>query len=104
MLPKNVMSGEVASRPARETALPPLNSSKWFPPTSRDTKIACRPPTSSDQTTHGTVGVPGVSVPVATRGSSAPAVGFLLREQASSAATDAAHGPKPVPVASSGLV
>ena len=42
-------------------------------------------------------------VPVATRGSSASADGFLLSEQASSAAIDAEHGPKPEPEVSSGF-
>ena len=40
VLPKNVMSGWLASCPAGEIGLPPLNSSKWSPPTRRETKIA----------------------------------------------------------------
>src|SRR5690242_11043160 len=50
---------------------------------------------SSAQTTHGTVGVPGVRVPAATRGSSASLLGIAFSEHASSAPVDAAHGPKP---------
>ena len=72
---------------------PPLNSSKWSPPTSRATKIACLPePVSSAQATHGTVGLPGVSVPAATRGSSASCSGLAFSEHLSSALVDAAHG------------
>ena len=93
VLPKNVMSGWLGVLVGRETGLPPLNSSKWSPPTSRDTKIAWRPPpTSSANTIHGTVGPPWVSVPAATRGSSASCVGALLSEQASSAAVETAQG------------
>src|SRR5581483_3744401 len=61
-------------------------------------KIACRPPPmSSDQTTHGTVGLAGLSVPAATLGSSAFAVATLFIVQAFSAETLAAHGPKFLP-------
>src|SRR5690349_17535333 len=105
VFPKNVMSGVPASSVGAETGLPPLNSSKWSPLTSRETKIAWCPPTSSEKTTHGAVVPPGVSVPVATRGSSASFDPTRFREQASSAATDAAHGPKPLaPVVSSVFV
>src|SRR5690348_11023452 len=99
------MSGFVESRCGLEIGAPPLNSSKWLPPTSRDTKIACLPfPTSSDQVAHGTVGVPAVSVPAATRTSSASWAGSAFSEQASSAATEAAHAPKPLgPEVSTGL-
>src|ERR1039458_6192085 len=56
-------------------------------------KIACLPdPVSSAHTTHGTVAVPGVSVPEATLGSSASRAGFAFSEHPSSALTDAAQG------------
>src|SRR4051794_30377637 len=101
------MSGRVESWSVFETGCPPLNSSKWSPPTRRETKIACGPPAlvSSCHTTHGTVGVPGVSVPVATRGFSALAPGLLLSVHFSSAAVLSAHGPKwlVAPEVSSGL-
>src|SRR4051812_33896529 len=89
------MSG-VAASSSPEIGLPLLNSSKWSPFTSRDTKIAWWPPTSSDHTTHGTVGLVGSRLPVATRGSSASLPATLFSEQASSAATDAAQLPKPL--------
>src|SRR5919201_766920 len=94
------MSGVLVSWSGPETGLPPLNNSKWSPPTRRDTKIAWWPPTSSENVTHGTVGWPGVSVPAATRGSSASFVATLFSEQASSASGDVAHEPKPLPVVS----
>src|SRR4051794_11183092 len=97
------MSGVPASSVGPETGLPPLNSSKWSPPTRRDTKIAWWPPTSSENATHGTVTPPGVRVPAATRGSSASLPASLFSEQASSAACDAAHAPKPLPDVSSML-
>ena len=103
VLPKNVMSGVPASSFGPEIGLPALNSSKWSPPTRRDTKIAWWPPTSSENVTHGTVGLPGVRVPVATRGSSASLPASLFSEQASSASVDAAHEPKPLPDVSSTL-
>src|SRR3954469_10966955 len=93
VLPKSVMSGGLASAPGGEIGLPLLNSSKWSPPTRRETKIAWWPPTSSDQVTHGTVVPPGVSEPAATRGSSASLPAALLSEQASSAVVDAAQLP-----------
>src|SRR3954451_13728915 len=86
VLPVNVMSGLAASRLGSETGLPPLASSKWSP-TRRDTKIPCLPvPVSSDHATHGEVGLAGLSVPEATRGSSASLPGLAFSEQAPSAA------------------
>ena len=41
VLPENVMSGRVASFSVFEIGWPELNSSKWSPPTRRETKIAC---------------------------------------------------------------
>ena len=56
-LPEKAISGRDESLLVFEIGRPPLKSSKWSPPTSRDTKIACRPPPmSSSHTTHGTVG------------------------------------------------
>src|SRR3954452_6111559 len=104
VLPKNVMSGWVASASGGEIGLPWLNSSKWSPPTRRDTKTAWWPPTSSDHVTHGTVAPPGTSEPAATRGSSASLPAALLSEQASSASVDSAHEPKALaPAVSSGF-
>ena len=40
VLPENAMSGRVASFSVFETGWPWLNSSKWSPPTRRETKIA----------------------------------------------------------------
>src|SRR3954447_19723437 len=98
------MSGVVASAFGGEIGLPLLNSSKWSPFTRRETKTALWPPTFSDQVTHGTVAVPGVSEPAATRGSSASLVASLLSEQASSAAVDSAQLPNLLaPVVSSVL-
>src|ERR1700744_5351570 len=105
VLPKNVMSGLSASRWAGETGAPPLNSSKWSPPTRRETKIEWLPdPVSSDHTAHGTVGLPGTSVPDATRGSSASLAGTAFSEHAFSALVDAAQAPKPLPDVSRTLV
>src|SRR3954468_15591882 len=85
-LPANVMSGRLESLTVLEIGWPPLNSSKWLPPTRRDTKIACVPePVSSLHTTHGAAVPPGTSDPAATRGSSASWPGTAFREQASSA-------------------
>src|SRR6185312_553406 len=104
-LPKNVMSGLSASRLAGETGAPPLNSSKWSPPTRRETKTECLPdPLSSDHTTHGTVGLPGTSVPDATRGSSALLAVPAFSEHAFSALVDAAQAPKPLPEVSKTFV
>src|SRR5690348_12312329 len=92
------MSGVAASLVA--IGLPLLNSSKWSPPTRRETKIA----PFSDQVTQGTVTPPGVSEPAATRGSSASLVATLFSEHASSAVVEAAQLPKPfAPVVSSVL-
>src|SRR3954451_19725078 len=87
------MSGVPASSSGAEIGWPLLNSSKWSPPTRRETKIVWWPPTSSDHVTHGTVVPPGVSVPVATRGSSASLPASLFSEQASSASVETEHGP-----------
>ena len=103
MFPENVMSGRVASFTVFEIGCPLLKSSKWFPPTSRETKTACRPPPmSSCHTTQGTVGLPGVSVPAATRGFSASLPATLFSVHPSSASWLSAQLPKPfVPVVSS---
>src|SRR5258706_10014588 len=94
--PENVMSGRVPSFAVFETGWPELKSSKWLPPTSRETKTACLPlPTSSCQTTHGTVAPPGGSVPAATRGFSASRLATALSEHASSAPWLSAQLPKP---------
>src|SRR4051794_23440074 len=91
------MSGLAASLAGVETGLPPLTSSKWSPPARRATKIPWIPfPVSSEKVTHGTVGVFGVSVPAATRGSSASRAASAFSEQALSAALLAAHAPKPL--------
>ena len=100
------MSGFTASPPP-ETGRPPLASSKWSPSTSRATKTPWVPlPTSSLHAIHGTVVPPGVSVPAATRGSSASWPGTAFSEQRSSWACDSAHGPKPwtAPLVSSAFV
>ena len=90
------MSGRVASFAVFETGWPALKSSKWLPPTSRETKTACLPsPMSSCQTTHGTVAPPGVSVPAATRGFSASRRAIALSVHASSASWLSAQLPKP---------
>ena len=69
------MSGSSASTSGFDTGLPPLASSKCVPPTRRDTKMPLWPlESSSAQAIHGVVAPPGVSVPAATRGSSAPCV------------------------------
>src|SRR4051794_3859584 len=89
------MSGRVASLSVFESGAPPLNRTKWSPPTRCARKICCAPlPSFSCHTTHGTVAAPGVRVPAATRGFSASWVATLLSEQASSAACEAAQGPK----------
>src|SRR4051794_28052322 len=106
MWPENVMSGRVESLIVLEIGAPALKTSKWSPPTSRDTKIAWLPlPCVSDHTTHGTVGEPAARLPVATRGSSASLVGALLSEHAASAVALSAHGPNlcVAPDTSSGL-
>ena len=59
-------------------------------------------PTSSDQTTQGTVGSPAVIVPAATAGSSAFAVGLWLSAQRFSVALEVRHGPAPDTEVSSG--
>src|SRR4051794_26145673 len=101
VLPENVMSGREASTVGFETGFPPFRSSKWLPPTRRETKMPCLPDgRSSDHATHGTVGLPGTSVPAATRGSSASLDGSAFCEQASSATWVAAQAPAP-PVVSS---
>src|SRR3989454_5590274 len=90
------MSGRVASFTVFETGWPELKSSKWSPPTSRETKTACLPsPISSCQTTHGTVVPPGFSVPAATRGFSASRRAIALSVHASSASWLSAQLPKP---------
>src|SRR5437762_1322108 len=90
------MSGRVASFTVFETGWPELKSSKWSPPTSRETKTACLlSPRSSCQTTHGTVAPPGFSVPAATRGFSASRRATALSVHASSAASVSAQLPKP---------
>src|SRR6266849_2232641 len=89
------MSGRVASFTVFDTGWPLLKSSKWLPPTSRDTKTACFPvPRSSCHTTQGTVGFPGVSVPAATRGFSASLPAALLSVHSSSFAWLSAQLPK----------
>src|SRR5438552_4630745 len=97
-LPENVMSGRVASFIMFDTGCPALKSSKWSPPTSRETKTACLPsprPRSSCHTTHGTVVPPGLSVPAATRGFSASRRAIALSAHASSASWPSAQLPKP---------
>src|SRR5437867_8338817 len=90
------MSGRVASFTVFETGWPELKSSKWSPPTSRETKTACLPsPSSSCQTTHGTVAPPSLSVPAATRGFSALRWACALIVHASSAVWLSAQLPKP---------
>ena len=96
------MSGLTASALPLETGLPPLTIWKCVPFTSRATNTPEVPCTSSDQTTHGTVGCPAFIVPAATRGSSASAPGLLLSVQAFSADFDARHGPAPPAEVSSG--
>ena len=50
---------------------------------------------SSAHVTHGTVALPGVASPAATRGSSASRSALAFSEHLSSALVEAAHGPKP---------
>jgi len=104
--PENVMSGRVASFTVFEIGCPLLKSSKWFPPTSRETNTACfPPPMTSCHTTQGTVGLPGVSVPAATRGFSASLPATLFSVHPSSASRLSAQLPKPcVPEVSSTFV
>src|SRR5437867_2910870 len=90
------MSGRVASFTVFETGWPELKSSKWSPPTSRETKTACLPsPISFCQTTHGTVVPPGFSEPAATRGFSASRRAIALSVHASSTSWLSAQLPKP---------
>ena len=72
-----------------------MASSKCVPPTSRETKIWCTPPTVSSQAIQGTVGFAGFIVPAATRGSSASAEALLFCEHWPSMVAFAAHGPPP---------
>src|SRR4051812_6712810 len=90
------MSGRVESFAPSESGCPRLASSKWSPPTRRDTKICFTPLMSSSQTTHGTVGDPLVIVPAATRGSSASLDVSLFSEQSFSAESDAMQLPEVV--------
>src|SRR4051812_16578589 len=88
VLSLKVMSGRVAPEPV-ETGWPPLASWKRAAapaPVRRDTKTCGTPETISSHTTHGTVAVPGVIVPAATRGSSASTAALALSEHAASLA------------------
>ena len=81
-LPENVMSGCVESLTVFEIGWPLLNSSKWSPPPgARRRSRACRRRSSSSHATHGAVVPPGVSVPAATRGSSALRSGARFRRR-----------------------
>src|SRR6185436_7450950 len=94
VLPENVMSGSSASTFGFDTGLPPLASSKCVPPTRRDTKMPLWPlRMSSAQAIHGVVAPPGVSVPAAMRGSSAPASGSALSDASPSAVAFSAAPP-----------
>ena len=96
------VAGERDVRRASPCAIgwPPLAMTKRAAapaPTRRETKTSLSsglPPAGpSSHTTHGTVGLPAVIVPAATRESSASASGFAFSEQPASAAAFAPHGP-----------
>src|ERR1700744_2785147 len=97
------MSGRVELLAPLEIGAPSFASSKCVPPTRRDTKTCLTPLWGpSSHTTHGTVALPRVMVPAATRGYSASALVSLFRDQPASAVSDAAQPPKWfVPLASS---
>src|SRR5947207_15619033 len=88
------MSGRLESFAPTEIGAPLLVSSKWVPPTRRETKICFTLPRSSSHTTHGTVAFAGFIVPAATRGSSADLLGSLFKEHCSSFVADSAQVPK----------
>src|SRR5450755_1574740 len=99
VLPENVMS----ARSPVPTGWPPLaitNRAAAPAPTSRATNtsllfgVAALP---SSHTIHGTVGLPAVIVPAATRGSSASFVGSWLTEHCCSAVVELAQLPNCLP-------
>src|SRR5581483_438595 len=96
VLRENVMSGRVASMPLTTvgSGCPPLATTKCAAapaPTRRETKMRLCAPDDACHTTHGTVGLPAVIVPAATRGSSASAAGSAFRVHVCSAASFAEH-------------